>query len=160
MKTAYIFFIFSFFICSELYAEKLLSDALKISCHKNGGKIVNQYKCPISKKNREGQFCLIKIGEFYNGCTGLDSGYGEIFFEACRTHDYCYHHEPITTGKMKTTCDFEFLDNLLAICDKRPDLRVCRLAAKGIYKAVDYFGNSSWGCSNTILTSETGNILI
>ena len=124
---------------------------LQRSCLFDGGQLVENLICPKSGELRDGTFCLLPDGKFYNGCTGLDSkdGFGKLFFSACKLHDHCYHQEPATHGLNKKTCDFKFYRNLKKVCSqKMPGKKRCRTAAYSLYRAVRVGGDSSWQCSD------------
>ena len=116
---------------------------LERSCLKDGGRIVDRIVCPQSGKVREEKFCVLEGGMFYNGCTASVAGYGEVFFEACKLHDHCYHHEPITSGAKKEVCDQIFYHNMMEICRNKFDFVSCETMASSFYNAVKYFGSKS-----------------
>jgi hypothetical protein len=59
--------------------------------------------------------------------------HGEKFYYACLQHDFCYRHGYKTYGHEKVSCDSEFYDDMLKICDG--DI-ACRAAAKEFHWAV------------------------
>lgn len=122
---------------------------LKESCRLDGGKIVQRIVCPQSKVLREDTFCKIENGQFYNGCTSSIFGYGEVFFEACKSHDNCYHHEPATNGLSKEDCDEKFYDDMMQVCQSNFFYLSCENIAYSFYSAVKYLGDKSWNCSNS-----------
>lgn len=138
--------IFFTIINFSIYGEEFL---LERACHADGGQIVESLTCPQSKVERVGGFCILENNSFYNGCSASIGGYGDIFFAACRVHDFCYHHEPASYGKQKSTCDKEFYQNMQEICQNRNDLNYCYYYANLFYYAVDKRGQKSWDCSNS-----------
>ncbi len=123
-------------------------------CHQIGGKVLNQWTCPNSKRVRTGPYCEITntSGQqlHFNGCTGAQgSEYGEIFLKACILHDFCYHHESSSNGQQKEDCDDKLLDDMFRTCEMKKDTNSCYITARLFYWAVKVGGNRSWSCSNT-----------
>ncbi len=140
---------------------KSLADA----CKKLGGEIVNSLLCPKSKKNRDGEFCVISNRPlvYFNGCTKSVGDYGDTFFKACLKHDFCYHHEPATNGLSKKNCDNNFYSDMLSVCmknDKLSDFISCRSIAWGFYQAVKVGGKKSWECSNSVFDYSNIDIIL
>lgn len=138
----------SILFLTTLYSYADDDIALRQSCLRDGGKMVDQVICPTSGKVRKGHFCVVKDKMFYNGCTSSIGDYGTIFFQACKLHDYCYHHEPATSGLEKEECDRRFYENMLKICQNKFEFFSCETYAYGFYQAVSNFGSGSWSCSN------------
>ena len=138
------------FLCLNAFADGP-SMQLVSSCIVDGGRIVSSLTCPTSGRERDGYFCKLDDGRFYNGCTASVAGYGETFFEACKTHDHCYHHEPISTGRSKEECDDQLYIDMLSICESTDESFTCELMAAAFYQAVDKFGDNSWQCSDTLI---------
>lgn len=128
------------------------AESLKAYCALNGGRLLDQWTCPASGKVRTGSYCVLKNDQeqdlVFNGCTGIDGSYGDLFFKACTLHDFCYHHEPVTSGKSKEECDSKFLKDSLATCNTQGDGRKrCKAMAYSFYLAVKAGGSKSWNCS-------------
>ena len=124
------------------------------TCTKLGGVMVNELKCPKSKKNRTGKFCVLsgKPLVYFNGCTGGFGKYSDTFFKACLKHDFCYHHEPATNNLSKKTCDEKFFNNMTLVCNaenNRLKYFTCLGAAWSFYQAVKVGGKKSWECSDS-----------
>ena len=123
-------------------------------CHQIGGKVLDQWTCPNSKRVRTGPYCEITntSGQqlHFNGCTGAQgSEYGEIFLKACILHDFCYHYESTSNGKQKEDCDDKLLEDMYRTCEMKKDTNSCYITARLFYWAVKVGGNRSWSCSNT-----------
>ncbi len=71
---------------------------------------------------------------FFQGCAGAD------FREACRRHDACYD----TVGSCRACCDREFLEALLAECERSRFPAHARFRARISYWAVRVAGRSAW----------------
>lgn len=121
-------------------------------CSMFGGDLIHQWICPQSGKVRNEDHCLVYDAYsnpmVFNGCSGSFGNYGEVFFQACVYHDFCYHHEPTSNGYSKEDCDSKFLLDMMDICKyEQADDHDCEGSAKWFYRAVDFFGGSSWDCS-------------
>lgn len=146
--------------CASIHTTHDLQ--LQQKCHQLKGEMVSSLACPTSMEQRDGEFCLVAEKTqftakapsldmiFFNGCTAGVADYDAVFFESCYTHDLCYHHEPVTNGKTKTQCDFEFYQNMKQQCENRDDQKRCLIMAKLFFEGVEHFGEQSWNCSNTL----------
>lgn len=128
------------------------SESLKAYCNLNDGQLIDQWTCPSSNEVRKESFCVLKNEQnqelVFNGCTGIKGSYGDLFFKACTLHDFCYHHEPSTSGKSKQQCDNKFLKDTLATCEELSDgKKRCKAMAYSFYLAVRAAGSKSWNCS-------------
>lgn len=128
-------------------------DLLQKHCNEMGGTVVNSFQCPKSKLTLKWNFCLLQNhkGEelFFDGCTGPSGGHTELFYTACIKHDFCYHHEPLTSGLGRKACDEEFLKNTLDACPAAPEPEKCRQWARAMYKALRGFGEVAFNCSKS-----------
>lgn len=84
--------------------------------------------------------------------------YPRLFYNAGRRHDYCYHHNPVTYGRSKVTCDKGFLGDARSACENKfgtlnPERLVCKLAGytayAGLLTTMALSGNA-WGKTNVI----------
>lgn len=100
---------------------------------------------------------------FHDGCSGQTpipipprgQTWGKIMHQACVIHDHCYHHNPITYGKSRKTCDREFRANMLKLCELRYGTRKmqrwrrkCRRAAKIMAFAVSIASKKHYNYAN------------
>lgn len=147
MRALFIFFIFSI-LSESIYSQS----KLEAKCDQLNGTIVDEVLCPQSLKKREGKFCLLdKMDDgivFFNGCTGVSSEYGRLFFDDCFKHDLCYHHEPSFSGKSKQKCDELFKADMMKTCERSGLGLRCRVIARAFERAVIYGGKKSWSCSD------------
>jgi hypothetical protein len=139
-------------ILTLLYPSSLWASMLTESCASSNGQMVQQWTCPNTGKVRTGDFCVTQDADarpmVFNGCTSSVGNYGEVFFMACVYHDFCYHHEPNSSGLVKDDCDKQFLQDMLKICrSEQPENSDCVSSAKWMYRGVEFFGDSSWQCS-------------
>lgn len=131
------------------------ADLLGPFCWNGGGKIIDSWTCPNSKRVRSGRMCELtnKQGQklVFNGCSAPSNPYNDFFFKACLLHDLCYHHEPVSNKKAKEQCDSEFLYNMQTLCVSTNMLDEgywCFFAAQTYYKAVSVGGGLvAWECS-------------
>lgn len=138
--------LFIFLLSLKSFSQDVVSE-----CTKDRGEIKSSWVCPDDDKVRKGTFCFLKDKYqnelVYNGCSGGDPRYNKIFFKSCKSHDLCYHHEPITSGLSKANCDLIFLENMNSRCQLESDVDKCEKMAKIYYRAVQVFGINSWKCS-------------
>lgn len=136
----------------DLHAASPKGDYLKKYCDNLGGKIVNRYKCPDTGLIIPFKYCVFKneLDEtlFFDGCTGPSGGNIKRFIPHCINHDFCYHHEPITSGKDQRKCDLEFRDGMIESCKDAPKKKSCVRWAKTMYSAVKAFGKLGYLCAN------------
>lgn len=128
------------------------SDLLVQKCNEMNGELVNKWTCPASGRRRSGDMCHAldenNVSMYFDGCSGSFDNYGDVFFNACVTHDLCYHHEPASNGLTKIECDNQFYYNMENICKMtRAGDQPCLKAAQAFYSAVAIFGGTSWMCS-------------
>lgn len=81
---------------------------------------------------------------FFQGCAGAD------FRDACRRHDACYD----TIGSCQAECDLEFLNLLLAECDKSKFPARARFLSHLAYWAVSAAGRPSWESAQALAISK------
>lgn len=81
---------------------------------------------------------------FFQGCAGAD------FRAACRRHDACYD----TIGSCQAECDLEFLNLLLAECDKSKFPVRARFLSHLAYWAVSVAGRPSWEAAQALAISK------
>lgn len=148
MKNFFLIVILFTSLVSTSFADKQLTDYCKLT----GGQIISSWTCPVTGYQKTGDTCkqTNSAGQslYFNGCSAPDSKYKNLFFKACIIHDFCYHHEPQTTGKSKKNCDDQFLENMKKICKTSKPLSLdCGFAAQAFYLAVDQGGDKSFMCS-------------
>jgi hypothetical protein len=140
----------SLFICFFLFQAKA-SDLLTRHCQEIGGQMHDSYTCPKSGLTIRWDFCVSKSSQgitlFTDGCTGPSGGHTELFYPACIQHDYCYHHEPVTSGMNRRDCDQEFLQTTLKLCQQSENPNVCEMWAYSMYSALRGFGELAFNCA-------------
>lgn len=111
----------------------------------------DSYACPKSGLVIRWDFCVAQSpkGEtlFTDGCTGPSGGHSELFYPACIKHDFCYHHEPVTSGKTRKDCDQEFLAETLKLCNQSENPQKCEVWAYSMYSALRGFGELAFNCA-------------
>ena len=88
-----------------------------------------------------------------------DFRYVYMFWAPGQRHDYCYHHNPTTYGRSKADCDWEFLEQMLGMCNLNYDKDTtvnnwfhrptCVATAGVMYEAVKHLGNDAWNATKT-----------
>lgn len=140
-----IFILFS----SPLFAGEILGQY----CDDLGGVVVDKFQCPKSKLVLRWDFCIAKNREgkqiFFDGCTGPSGGHKELFYPACIMHDFCYHHEPLTSGLSRRDCDLGFLKNALTLCQGAENINKCQSWARIMFKGLRGAGGIAFNCSKT-----------
>lgn len=94
-----------------------------------------------------------------NGCSNPLPTVGgrssnRVFKSACDGHDRCY----ATPGESKSTCDSQFLDEMLKICESRSEL-TCSAEARTMYSAVWSAGASAYNSAQKEQRSYIQSVL-
>lgn len=82
---------------------------------------------------------------------GSQAHYQEHFYPSCEQHDYCYRHGAATYGMSRTSCDYQFLQDMqaqchpdhivkLALAASSSDYSTCNAVAMEFYLAVQKYG--------------------
>jgi hypothetical protein len=87
---------------------------------------------------------------FFQGCSGAD------FRAACRRHDACYD----TIRSCQAECDLEFLNLLLAECDKSKFPARARFLSHLSYWAVSVAGRPSWEAAQVLSISKANGTYV
>lgn len=93
----------------------------------------------------------------YFGDAANQLNWNDIFWDAARNHDYCYHHG-VTRDLVKADCDQQFYTDMQHVCTlpemtERPwfSTNACHTQADGMFKAVQAEGKEPYDRMGTVV---------